>query len=81
MSLRLVHQCSSCDHDVVDLFADRCTRVESTGVHQEVIQDILVGETYLQECRFQRHRTWCSCDGFVLLDEEIKGRVNHAFHQ
>ena len=70
--LRRVHQCRSRKHNVADLFADRCVRVESSGVHHEVVQDVCVFDSSLHDCHFQRLRKWCSCDGFVLLDKEIK---------
>ena len=35
--LRRVHQCGSREHTVADLFVELCVRVESTGMHHEVV--------------------------------------------
>ena len=46
-----IEHCSR-EHNVADLFADRCVRVESSGVHHEVILDVRVFDSSLYECHF-----------------------------
>ena len=53
------HRCSR-EH-VADLFAGRQVRVESSGVHHEVVQHVRVFDPSVHECG------WCSCAERVLL--------------
>ena len=65
---RRVHQRCSRKRNVADLFADHCVRVESAGVHHEVVQDIRAFVTPL--CTSATFNG--SARGVPVLDEEIR---------